>query len=114
MYETRLHADHASGPRILAPETGATLYLNPADRFDFAYTALAEGDCDKIMVLGDDVVVLPTYYGDATKVRPGGAAADLGDRWATLSPLQLDEYHVATWARSTTTRPPTRRSSEQT
>ena len=173
VFDTHLHADHLSGVRVLAAKTGATLYLNPADRFDFAYTALADGDrfslpgggevsvatlhtpghtegstvClvgdgamlsgdtlfvdgvgrpdlaeraeefarnlhrslrDKILVLGDDVVVLPAHYGDAIGVRPGVAvAAALGDLRAALSPLQLDEDGFVAWAVARTTdRPP--------
>lgn len=44
VFDTHLHADHLSGARDLAEATGATLYLNPADTFDFDYTALRDGD----------------------------------------------------------------------
>lgn len=44
VFDTHLHADHLSGARDLADATGATLYLNPADTFDFAYTPLRDGD----------------------------------------------------------------------
>ena len=38
--DTHLHADHVSGGRELAKKTGAELYLNPNDPFDFEYTAI--------------------------------------------------------------------------
>ncbi len=44
VFDTHLHADHLSGARFLAEATGASLHLNPADTFDFAYEALADGD----------------------------------------------------------------------
>ncbi|HEY5153749.1 MAG TPA: MBL fold metallo-hydrolase [Acidimicrobiales bacterium] len=44
VFDTHLHADHLSGARDLAAATGATVHLNPADTFDFAYTALRDGD----------------------------------------------------------------------
>jgi glyoxylase-like metal-dependent hydrolase (beta-lactamase superfamily II) len=44
VFDTHLHADHLSGARDLAQATGATLYLNPADTFTFAYTPLHDRD----------------------------------------------------------------------
>lgn len=44
VFDTHLHADHISGARQLAAETGAVLHLNPADTFDFAFEPLADGD----------------------------------------------------------------------
>ncbi len=44
VFDTHLHADHVSGARTLAAQTGATLHLNPADTFAFEYTPLADGD----------------------------------------------------------------------
>ncbi len=44
VFDTHLHADHVSGARALAAQTGATLHLNPADTFAFEYAPLADGD----------------------------------------------------------------------
>jgi len=41
--DTHLHADHLSGARALADESGAALWLNPADRFHFEFEPLADG-----------------------------------------------------------------------
>jgi len=43
VFDTHLHADHLSGARRLAEETGATLHLNPADPFEFPFEPLADG-----------------------------------------------------------------------
>jgi len=44
VFDTHLHADHVSGARALAAQTGATLHLNGADTFAFDYTPLRDGD----------------------------------------------------------------------
>ena len=44
VFDTHLHADHLSGARLLAEETGASIHLNPADTFDFAYEPLRDED----------------------------------------------------------------------
>jgi glyoxylase-like metal-dependent hydrolase (beta-lactamase superfamily II) len=44
VFDTHLHADHLSGARALAGLTGASLHLNPADTFEFAYTPLCDGE----------------------------------------------------------------------
>lgn len=41
--DTHLHADHLSGARELAAESGAALWLNPADPFHFEFEALVDG-----------------------------------------------------------------------
>lgn len=43
VFDTHLHADHLSGARKLSRSTGAILYLNPADTFDFPYEPLSDG-----------------------------------------------------------------------
>lgn len=43
VFDTHLHADHLSGVRRLAEETGATLHLNPADPFAFPFEPLEDG-----------------------------------------------------------------------
>jgi glyoxylase-like metal-dependent hydrolase (beta-lactamase superfamily II)/rhodanese-related sulfurtransferase len=40
--DTHLHADHLSGARALASDTGAALCLNPADPFDFEFEPLVD------------------------------------------------------------------------
>jgi len=44
VFDTHLHADHLSGARLLAKETGASIHLNPADTFAFAYEPLRDED----------------------------------------------------------------------
>ena len=44
VFDTHLHADHLSGARQLAADTGAVLHLNPADPFDFSFEPLSDGD----------------------------------------------------------------------
>jgi len=44
VFDTHLHADHLSGARALADQTGASLHLNPADAFGFAFSPLHDGD----------------------------------------------------------------------
>ncbi len=44
VFDTHLHADHLSGARDLADATGASLHLNPADTFEFAFEPLRDGD----------------------------------------------------------------------
>ncbi len=44
VFDTHLHADHVSGARLLAEATGASLHLNSADTFRFAYTPLVDGE----------------------------------------------------------------------
>ena len=41
--DTHLHADHFSGARSLAEETGAEIYLNPQDPYKFEFNAVKEG-----------------------------------------------------------------------
>jgi glyoxylase-like metal-dependent hydrolase (beta-lactamase superfamily II)/rhodanese-related sulfurtransferase len=41
--DTHLHADHLSGVRALASDTGAALWLNPADPFTFEFEPLVDG-----------------------------------------------------------------------
>lgn len=44
VFDTHLHADHLSGARALAYQSGASLHLNPADDFNFDYHPLSDGD----------------------------------------------------------------------
>jgi glyoxylase-like metal-dependent hydrolase (beta-lactamase superfamily II) len=42
VFDTHLHADHLSGARLLAEQTGASIHLNPSDTFDFPYEPLRD------------------------------------------------------------------------
>lgn len=173
VFDTHVHADHVSGARTLAAQTGATLHLNPADGFTFdGYQPLADaarfslgdgaatvtalhaaghtlgstvflvddrallsGDTlfidgvgrpdladraeefaanlyrslhDRVLPLADDVVVLPSHYGDGIAVRPDVAvAATLGELRSELAPLSFDEDTFVGWAVGRSTpRPP--------
>ncbi|MEO4053735.1 MBL fold metallo-hydrolase [Solibacillus sp. CAU 1738] len=50
VFDTHLHADHISGGRHIASETGATYYLSPKDAEEvvFEYTALEDGQTVQI------------------------------------------------------------------
>ncbi len=41
--DSHLHADHISGARSLAKETGAEIYLNPQDPYKFEFNTIEEG-----------------------------------------------------------------------
>ncbi|HXR23441.1 MAG TPA: MBL fold metallo-hydrolase [Acidimicrobiales bacterium] len=43
VFDTHPHADRLSGARALADQTGASLHLNPADAFGFAFSPLHDG-----------------------------------------------------------------------
>jgi glyoxylase-like metal-dependent hydrolase (beta-lactamase superfamily II) len=43
VFDTHLHADHVSGARQLAKDAHASLHLNPADAFEFAFEPLEDG-----------------------------------------------------------------------
>jgi glyoxylase-like metal-dependent hydrolase (beta-lactamase superfamily II) len=61
VFDTHLHADHVSGARALADETGATLHLNPADAFAFEYTPLQDGETFRLgSASAFSVAALPT------------------------------------------------------
>lgn len=44
VFDTHLHADHVSGARALAEQTGAQLHLNDADAFAFDHAPLRDGE----------------------------------------------------------------------
>lgn len=43
VFDTHLHADHISGARELVAGSGAALWLNPADPFEFEFEPLVDG-----------------------------------------------------------------------
>ncbi|MEJ8765474.1 MBL fold metallo-hydrolase [Oceanobacillus sp. HCA-5259] len=62
VFDTHLHADHISGGRHIAAETGATYYLPPKDATEvvFDYTALTDGLNVKVGASQIDVSALYT------------------------------------------------------
>lgn len=62
VFDTHLHADHISGGRHIAAETGATYYLPPKDAAEvvFDYTALTDGLNVKVGASKIDVSALYT------------------------------------------------------
>jgi len=171
--DTHLHADHLSGARALAETVGATLHLNPADDFGFAYEPIADGQrfdlpggvslgavtvltpghtrgstayvvgdravltgdtlfvdgvgrpdlaeraaefarnlyrslTERILVLGDEVLVLPAHYGASVAVRPDEPVEiALGALRRELAALSWPEQEFVAWATERSTpRPP--------
>jgi len=173
VFDTHLHADHLSGARALATSTGASLHLNPADNFEFAYQPLTHGERfdlpgghglsvvalntpghtrgstvyvvsdraaltgdtlfiesvgrpdladqakefaadlynslhESLLVLPDELLVLPGHYGDDVVVGPDQpVGALLGDLRDDLESLSLDRAAFVEWAASRSVeRPP--------
>ncbi|MFF2755525.1 MBL fold metallo-hydrolase [Psychrobacillus sp. NPDC058041] len=61
VFDTHLHADHISGGRHIAVQTGATYYLPPKDAEEvvFDYTPLVDGTVVKI---GDTTIAIQALY----------------------------------------------------
>ena len=61
VFDTHLHADHISGGRQIAAETGATYYLPPKDAEEvvFDYTPLEDG---LIVQIGDSKIDIDALY----------------------------------------------------
>ncbi len=80
--DTHLHADHLSGARALATDTGAALWLNPADPFKFAFEPLADGASIEL-ALGIDLrvasVSVPGHTEGSTMYQLGDYAIFTGD-----------------------------------
>lgn len=80
--DTHLHADHLSGARALAVETGAALWLNPADPFAFDFEPLSDG---KVIELAPGIdlsvasVSVPGHTEGSTMYRLGQYAIFTGD-----------------------------------
>lgn len=82
IFDTHLHADHLSGARLLARRTGATLHLNPADTFDFAFEPLGDGDIFTLpdgTAFGVSVLHTPGHTEGSTIFQVGDAALLTGD-----------------------------------
>ena len=74
--DTHLHADHLSGARELSAATNASLWLNPADPFTFAYEPLSDGKSIELAP-GVDLVVSSVSVPGHTE---GSTMYQLGDR----------------------------------
>jgi glyoxylase-like metal-dependent hydrolase (beta-lactamase superfamily II)/rhodanese-related sulfurtransferase len=74
--DTHLHADHLSGARELSSAIGASLWLNPADPFTFAYEPLSDGKSIELTP-GVDLVVSSVSVPGHTE---GSTMYQLGDR----------------------------------
>jgi glyoxylase-like metal-dependent hydrolase (beta-lactamase superfamily II) len=82
VYDTHLHADHISGARALAGATGASLHLNPADAFEFAFVPLADGHYFELggqVHFGVSVFSTPGHTRGSTVFEIGGRAILTGD-----------------------------------
>ena len=80
--DTHLHADHLSGARDLVTETGAALWLNPADPFRFEFTALEDGATIELapgVALNVAAVSVPGHTEGSTMYRLGESAVFTGD-----------------------------------
>jgi len=94
--------------------TGDTLFVDGVGRPDLAERAaefarnLYHSLQEKVLVLDDEVLVLPAHYGDAVVVRPDEpVAALLGALRRELRPLSLPEEEFVSWATERSTpRPP--------
>lgn len=162
--DTHLHADHLSGARALREATGAELWLNPSDRFEFDFEPLSDGRSlslapgvaltvaavsvpghtegstmyqlghaaiftgdtvflesvgrpdladqaeqfahhlyrslhERVLPLGDEVMVFPAHYGTGVDVRAGAfVARPLGELRSALPALALNEAAFVAWA----------------
>lgn len=82
VFDTHLHADHVSGTRLLAERNGASIHLNPADTFDFAYEPLGDGDEFTLpdgTAMGVSVLHTPGHTEGSTVFRVGDGAILSGD-----------------------------------
>ncbi len=80
--DTHLHADHISGARSLAAATGAALWLNPADPFDFDFEPLSDGRAIPLapgVELTVSAVSVPGHTEGSTMYQLGHAAIFTGD-----------------------------------
>jgi glyoxylase-like metal-dependent hydrolase (beta-lactamase superfamily II)/rhodanese-related sulfurtransferase len=82
VFDTHLHADHVSGARLLAIRNGASLHLNPADAFSFAFTPLRDSDRFALAPgaeLGVSVLHTPGHTEGSTIFQVGDRAVLTGD-----------------------------------
>lgn len=108
---TVLHtAGHTLGSVVLLVDdrvllSGDTLFVEGVGRPDLADRAeefavnLYRSLHDRVLTLDDDVLVLPSHYGDEVAVRPDvPVAATLGRLRTDLAPLSFDEDSFVGWA----------------
>jgi glyoxylase-like metal-dependent hydrolase (beta-lactamase superfamily II) len=80
--DTHLHADHLSGARDLVAATGAALWLNPADPFNFAFTPVSDAKAIELAP-GTHLVVssvsVPGHTEGSTMYQLGDYAIFTGD-----------------------------------
>lgn len=78
--DTHLHADHVSGARRLAEESGATLCLNPADGFAFGgFAPVGEGFTVRVGPLVLTALAAPGHTAGSVAWDIGGQALLTGD-----------------------------------
>jgi glyoxylase-like metal-dependent hydrolase (beta-lactamase superfamily II)/rhodanese-related sulfurtransferase len=80
--DTHLHADHLSGARELAAESGAALWLNPADPFLFQFEPLIDGKSIELkpgVDLRVSSVSVPGHTEGSTMYQLGERAIFTGD-----------------------------------
>ncbi|MGD0053942.1 MAG: MBL fold metallo-hydrolase [Acidimicrobiales bacterium] len=80
--DTHLHADHISGARNLVAETGATLWLNPADPYEFEFSHLKDGGRFELapgIHLAVSSVSVPGHTEGSTMYQLGEVAVFTGD-----------------------------------
>lgn len=80
--DTHLHADHISGARELAAESGAALWLNPADPFHFDFEPLVDGKSIELkpgVDLRVSSVSVPGHTEGSTMYQLGDRAIFTGD-----------------------------------
>ena len=80
--DTHLHADHLSGARDLAARTGANLWLNPSDPFEFEFEPLTDGSSVTLadgVELTVEAVSVPGHTEGSTMYRLGESAVFTGD-----------------------------------
>ena len=80
VFDTHLHADHVSGARRLAKQARASLHLNPADAFEFAFEPIEDGDSFELPG-GAELAVGASYTPGPTT----GSTVFVLDRAAVLS-----------------------------
>ena len=82
VFDTHLHADHISGARELVAETGAALWLNPADPFRFEFQPLVDGTSTELkpgVDLEVSSVSVPGHTEGSTMYQLGEQAIFTGD-----------------------------------
>jgi glyoxylase-like metal-dependent hydrolase (beta-lactamase superfamily II) len=80
--DTHLHADHISGARALAEETGAILMLSPDDPFTFDFEPLSDGLAIELapgVQLSVSAVSVPGHTEGSTMYQLGNSAIFTGD-----------------------------------